>query len=244
MSSTGQQMCSDSDFDKLAVIAEAATDEMVMAVMFHETWKPAALDERLHARMGTSFATQSFNIVRIALRREMVMAMMRIWDTNPESVRMSLIAETLKNKAFVRQLMARRASRLGKTAESIGHLLNDSLETQRRQVLNLIRKYQHGGTGYDALERIRLLRHERLAHRQALDSPTRIDPSDTEVDALYEDSLTLVTLLQSLILGRAFDLDEAGNVYRHHASFFWASVRGEQTEGHPNYRPPPDSSAA
>lgn len=238
MSPTGPQMCANPDFDKLAAITEAATDEMVMAIMFHETWKPAALDENLHARMGTSFATQSFNIVRIALRREMVMAMMRIWDTNPDSVRMSLVAETLKNKVFIRQLTARRASRLGKTTESIGHLLSDSLETQKRQVLNLIRKYQDGGTGYAALERIRLLRHERLAHRQAVDSPVRIDPSDTEIDALYEDSLTLVTLLQSLILGRDFNLDkEAGCVYRHHASFFWASVRGEQTAGHPNYRP-------
>jgi hypothetical protein len=28
------------------------------------------------------------------------------------------------------------------------------------------------------------------------------------------------------------------DVYRYHASFFWAAVRGERSEGHPNYRAP------
>jgi hypothetical protein len=39
---------------------------------------------------------------------------------------------------------------------------------------------------------------------------------------------------------------EAADVYAHYARFFWASVRGERTVGHPSYRPQmsPSSKAA
>jgi hypothetical protein len=40
----------------------------------------------------------------------------------------------------------------------------------------------------------------------------------------------------SLFLATAYDPNETGGVYRHHAELFWAGVKGERTEGHPNYR--------
>ncbi len=46
----------------------AAQQEFDMAVMFHETWKPTAYDDDLHRRMGSSYATHTFNVVRVALR--------------------------------------------------------------------------------------------------------------------------------------------------------------------------------
>ncbi len=52
---------------------KASQEEFDMAVMFHETWKPTAYDDDLHRRMGTSYATHTFNVVRVALRREMVL---------------------------------------------------------------------------------------------------------------------------------------------------------------------------
>jgi hypothetical protein len=48
---------------------EAAQQEFDMAVTFHEVWKPAAYDTDLHARMGTSYATQAFRVIQTALRR-------------------------------------------------------------------------------------------------------------------------------------------------------------------------------
>ena len=56
---------------------KAAQQEFDMAVMFHETWKPLAYDKDLHKRMGNSFATRTFLVVREALRREMLLALMR-----------------------------------------------------------------------------------------------------------------------------------------------------------------------
>ncbi len=43
----------------------------------------------------------------------------------------------------------------------------------------------------------------------------------------------LIRLLMSLVIGEAYDPAETGEVYKHHAKFFWAGVRGERTEGHP-----------
>jgi hypothetical protein len=43
---------------------KAAQQEFDLAVAFHETWKPTAYDEGLHKRMGTSYATNAFNVVR------------------------------------------------------------------------------------------------------------------------------------------------------------------------------------
>lgn len=72
-----------------------------MAIMFHEVWKPATYDESLHNRMGVSYATNAFHIVRAALRREMLLALMRLWDKRREAVRMKSAAEILGDKDVI-----------------------------------------------------------------------------------------------------------------------------------------------
>lgn len=217
-------MAFDVELDKMKGAVTAAEDEIVMAVMFHETWKPAAYDEDLHKRMGNSFATHSFQIVRLSLRREMLMALMRLWDTDRRALRMTAIAEKLRNKEFFDALVAHRAGRIGLSSSGIAQCMRDALESKRDAVIKLVRKYSEGGIAYPVFEKLRALRHERLAHRQATQaSVTRADTNDQEIESFYEDNLELVSLLLSLVLARAFDLTEAADVYRHHAKFFWAN---------------------
>lgn len=218
---------------------KAAEDEIVMAVMFHETWKPTAYDEDLHKRMGNSFATHSFQIVRSSLRREMLMALMRLWDKNKRAIRMTTIADKLHNKEFFDALVAKRADGTGLSSNGVNQYMRDALEPKREAVVKLVQKYSEGGSGFAVIEKLRALRHERLAHRQTMQSSeTRVDATDQEIEAFYEDNLELVSLLLSLVMATAFDLTEAAGVYRHHAKFFWANARGERTEGHPDYRAP------
>lgn len=69
------------DDPRIVVLREkvtAAQQEFDMAVMFHEVWKPAAYDTDLHSRMGNSYASQAFLVTRTALRREMVLALVRV----------------------------------------------------------------------------------------------------------------------------------------------------------------------
>jgi hypothetical protein len=77
---------------------KAAQQEFDMAITFHETWRPIAYDEDLQKRMGKSSATQTFLVVRSALRREMLLALMRLWDKDQRNVGMELsIADLLRD---------------------------------------------------------------------------------------------------------------------------------------------------
>ncbi|WP_133254630.1 hypothetical protein [Paraburkholderia unamae] len=222
---------------------KAAQDEIVMAVMFHETWKPTAYDPSLHVRMGNSFATHSFQIVRLSLRREMLLALTRLWDTNKRALRMTAIAEKLSDRQFFDALVEDRVARLKLSWEYANKSVREELRAKRDAVLVLVRKYSEGGESQGVLEKVRSLRHERLAHRQLAGrkTPTRAeakDATDGEIESFYNDNLELVRLLLSLVLATAFDPTDTADVYRHHARFFWASARGERTEGHPDYFAP------
>ncbi|SEJ77212.1 hypothetical protein SAMN03159495_4452 [Pseudomonas sp. NFR16] len=136
--------------------------------------------------------------------------------------------------------------------------VRESLTPKRDLVLSLINKYSEGGAAAEVLRKLKTLRHERLAHRQLPDAPAAVleadasdQPSqegektvwatDDEIEVFYQDNLEIVRLLLSLVQGVAFDLSEATMVYKHHAKHFWASARGERTEGHPHYRKPSES---
>ena len=227
-----------SAIEKLKAQVRAAEEEAVFAVMLHESWKPTAYDVDLQERMGTSYATHTFQIVRLALRRELLLAVARVWDTNKKAVRLTAISEILRDDRYFDALVRERAdrARIGPAPES---LMREALSPKRDEVLSLIRKYMHDGEGESVLEGLRAIRHERLAHRQV--EPAKVEQkqaTDEQIEVLYQDTLTIVTRLLSLVLATAFDIsNDAANVYRHHAGYFWAAARGERTEGHPSYRP-------
>lgn len=103
-----------------------------------------------------------------------------------------------------------------------------------------------GGTAFEVRKKLRTLRHQHLAHREVIeaqDASIELDTAhpgwvtDDEIETFYQDTLEIMRLLLSLVQGMSFDLAEASSVYKHHAKYFWASARGERTEGHPFFRP-------
>lgn len=244
------------EIERLKNIVDTARQEIELAVMFHETWRPAAYDKDLHARIGTSYAAHAFQIIRLSLRRELLLALTRVWDTNKQAVRMSLIADRLRDKKFFEALVQHRAGRLGLRSKFAPAAIRTALTSKRDQVLELIGKYSANGPAFEVLEKLKTLRHQHLAHRQlptapaapaVLDAPGQQDDegeqsvwaTDDEIEKFYQDNLEIMRLLLSLVQGLAYDLSEATDVYKHHAKYFWASARGERTEGHPDYYPPP-----
>jgi hypothetical protein len=216
----------------------AAQQEFDMAVTFHEVWKPAAYDKDLHSRMGKSFASQAFLITRTALRREMVLALVRLWDTNKQAIRMQSVAATLREKEVIDALALDRVNRLG-LPEAIGQM-RDDLGKRVAEVILLVNKYMEGGSRDALLKRLLALRHERLAHRQVVPATaTGANTTDEEIEEFYQDNSKLIRILLSLVNAMAYDPEDTAKVYRHYASHFWAGARGEQTEGHPNYRQRP-----
>jgi hypothetical protein len=155
------------DDPKIVALQEkvsAAQEEFDMAVAFHEVWKPTAYDQNLHSRLGNSYATQAFLIIRTALRREMLLALMRLWDKNKQSIGMQSVWVTLREKEVMEAFVQDRAKSFG-LLDVIGHLRED-LGKKVTEALLLISKYMEGGTHHALFEKLLTMRHERLAHRQ------------------------------------------------------------------------------
>ena len=226
------------ELTQFKVMVSICEEQAVMAAMFHETWSPTVEDAELSARMGTSFARQTFHIIAWALRRELILALMRIWDGRKDTPNMKRICQWLGEEANYKLLLQERARLISSNPDSIMYLLRESLDPARRRISASIAKYMAGGEKFAAIERLRIVRNKRLAHRDLETPLDAVDPTDDQVVQLYVDTLALVTDLLHLVNGTAFDLREASGVYKHHARFFWAAARGERTEGHPNYRPP------
>jgi hypothetical protein len=227
------------DDPKIAALREkvtAAQQEFDMAVTFHEVWKPAAYDKDLHSRLGKSYASQAFLVMRTALRREMVLALVRLWDTNKQAVRMQSIAATLRETEVIDTLAADRVDRLS-LPEAIDQMRAD-LGKRAAEIVSLVNKYMEGGSHDAVLKKLLVLRHERLAHRALTPAAaTGANVADNEIEEFYQDNSRLIHVLLSLVNAMAYDPEETAGVYRHYAELFWAGVRGEQTEGHPNHHP-------
>jgi hypothetical protein len=222
---------------------KAAMEEFDLAVISHEVWKPAVYDKDLHQRMGVSYATNAFRVIVTALRREVMLALVRLWDKGRGTVRMEEIARILSDDRIIDILAADRAA--GFNDVHIEAEMKRDLKRKAKEAIDLIKDYSRNGRHEVILEKLRTVRHERLAHRQ-IEPTAATGPglTDDEIQSFYHDNSKIIGLLLSLVSGIGYDPKETGEVFRHHASFFWAAVRGERTEGHPSYRPPPKATSA
>jgi hypothetical protein len=205
----------------------AARQEFDMAVTFHEVWKPAAYDHDLHSRLGKSYASQAFLITRTALRREMLLALIRLWDTNMDkkvkALRMQSIAHTLQKEEVIYALALDRASRLGWLEEI--DAVRDDLGKKAAEVVRLVHKYTDGGAGNAVYKKLSALRNERLAHRQiAPGTATGANATDEEIEEFYQDNSKLIQILLGVVNAMAYDPQDTAKVYRFYASHFWKRV--------------------
>jgi hypothetical protein len=165
----------------------------------------------------------------------MLLALMRLWDTSRDAIRIDQIARIVQRPDILKALAKERAAKFGDI--DVERQMQKELGERAKQVGELVAKYSKGGSRFDTLQKLRVLRHEHFAHRQVERS---VDLSqskmDREVEAFYLDNSNIIRLLLSLVLATAYDPQEAAQVFRFYAGHFWASVRGENTKGHPNYR--------
>ncbi|GLQ50049.1 hypothetical protein ACFFJT_06760 [Dyella flava] len=234
-------------YKQVRVAVDAAFEQAAQAVMFHETWRPTAEDADLVERMGTSFATHAFQITRWALRRELVMALMRMWDggrsasSNSPMATLSIkhISTFLRDKDSFDVLAQERSGHLGHEGDMIAKMICGTLQSVCDSVLPQIDKYLPGGTGHQTFEDLRKLRNKRLAHHDIAGSVELTDPTDAGIEDFYRDTLEIVSLLMHLVKGVACDMGDTISIYAMYARYFWASARGERTEGHPQYKSSP-----
>lgn len=213
----------------LKQMVTAAKEEFDLAIAFHEVWKPAAYDQDLHTRLGNSYATQAFLVTRSALRREVVLALVRLWDTNKQSVRMDAIWKTLKEKDVIDALAQERADNMGLNGVLVH--VRQELAGKAAEVVKLIGKYRAEAPGYSVLLKLRKLRNERLAHRQTTRSETTAhgaSATDDEIEEFYQDNSKVIQLLLSLANATAYDPQQTAGVFGFYAKAFWERVQPDQ----------------
>lgn len=191
---------------------------------------------------------------------------MRLWDNDSRALQMQSVAEILAKPDIVDGFVAEvkrqwdqpidpstvenfpeedRGQMLDAIRRSEAKSVRRAAETRRAEIgeaVSLIRKYVDGD-GRATLEKLRHLRNKRLAHRD-IDAGTAATPrrniaTDQEVENFYQDMAKLIRLLKSAVERAGYDPDETAQIHAKNAALFWASVRGERTEGHPSYRAPP-----
>lgn len=225
---------------KLKTMVTAAQDQFDMAVAFHEVWKPAAFDADLHDRIGMNArAAAAFRVTQIALRREMVLALMRPWDRNSGTIQMHVIASHLKKNCVTDALGSNRSAFSGSAA--IRDALTADIKRQARDAVSLIDRYQgdddRNGRPHEIRENLESLRNQRLAHYALTGTEGKATRED--IEEFYNDNSKLIQILVSVVNATAYNPEDTARNYQLSARFFWAGARGEQTEGHPNYSPRP-----
>ena len=134
----------------LRSMVAAAQQEFDLAVAFHGVWKPTAYDQDLHGRLGVSYATQAFRVIRTALRRELVLALIRLWDNDQRAVRMECIAKALRENEIIDALALELIRR--KFPEDFDAIRED-LGEKADKTISLVDKYIKGGGAGNAVYR-------------------------------------------------------------------------------------------
>jgi hypothetical protein len=219
----------------------AAHEEFDVAMECHEAWKPATYDKALHERMSYTYAGKTFIVVRLALRREMLLALMRLWDTNKRSVNLRSIAKALGEPRILDMLATERGDIPEAISNEITRERREYLQKWTTKAREIIHKYDRNGSHHATLKYLKTLRDQHLAHRQIVNDISKVrgkNATDEEIETFYQDMATLISLLFRCVERTAYDPNDAAEIFRFYAKFFWDGVRGEQTKGHPNYRPP------
>jgi len=214
------------DSPKLTELQEkvtAAQQEFDLAVAFHEVWKPTAYDQGLHGRLGVSYATQAFRVLRTALRRELILALLRLWDKNGRAIGMECIARALRKKEVIDALTLARVDRNSEDFEA----MHDDLRKRAGEAIRLVEKYMNGGSGHAVYAKIRDLRNERLAHRQIATKGRSMGATttDEEIEEFYQDNSKIVHTLLGIFNAVAYEPEDFAKVYGFYAGHFWAAFQ-------------------
>ncbi|MEX3982798.1 hypothetical protein AB4Y45_27880 [Paraburkholderia sp. EG287A] len=219
----------------------AAMEEATRAIAFHESWRPMAYDGELHKRMGNSYAGGTFVVIREALRREMLLALLRVWDDQQKSLGLKRTFDALRIPAVLNALIVKRVGE--HSGSAFDRILAEHIASSCVDYINkageLFDRYWKRGEASHVMQHLQVLRNTMLAHNQL--APQRItgkDATDDEIEAFYRDTRTIVECLLHAMHATALDMNDTQGVYETYARYFFGAVRGERTEGHPEYHRP------
>lgn len=220
----------DPQITRLQSKVTAAQQEFDLAVAFHAIWKPTAYDQDLHGRLGVSYATQAFRVIRTALRRELILALIRLWDKDGRAIGMECIANALGKKEVIDALTLARVDQ----SSDIFEAMRADLSEKADKAISLVNKYiKDDGEGNAVYKKLRSLRNERLAHRQVETKAraTGATSTDEEIEEFYQDNSKLVHILLSIFNAMAYDPEDTAKIFGFYASHFWSMFQKVERDG-------------
>jgi hypothetical protein len=188
---------------------EIAFQEFALAIKYHEALKVALYDKELHRRLGTLVTDDTFRTILDALRREALLALMRLWDKDTRTIGINVMADNFRCDCVINALI-----------NGLADDIKQSLIDRKKEIIELVDKYSANGSQYAVIVKLRKLRNSFLAHRQAgvinIDSTT-----NDEIEYIYQDTLRLISLLLSLIKRTGCDPNAFTKNDRVNAENFW-----------------------
>ena len=213
------------NFASLKTEIVAAQQEMGLAVAFYQLWKPTALDQSLIRRFGTSKATHGLKIVSSALRRELVLAVMRLWDRNKGTIRLGQISTIMQSSGFQVEL--------AKAVYADMPQIRDHLARDTNEAIVKIAFYTDGD-GKSTIEYLRKLRHQFLAHTDVAAGIVHFPGHDEKkIELFVRDTAKIIEILLHLICRQADDFSQMNSVYEHYSNEFWARFIIAETSSPP-----------
>ena len=156
----------------------------------------------------------------------MLLALIRLWDNDRQTVGMQQIANALrKNKKEIINALA--SDRIHLMSPEDFDAVRDDLGKRADEAILLVDKYTSGGAGHAVYTKILDLRNERLAHRRVVTKvrATGATATDEEIEEFYKDNLKLVHILLGIFNAMAYDPEDAAKVFDLYASHFWGAFQ-------------------
>lgn len=246
----------------LEEIVRVAIEEFDEVIACYEIWRPMVVDGHLHKRLGRSRATNAFRTLRGAMRREVLLGLTKLWDTDQRSVSLPRMIKGLNSPEIVDFFAEKCAAQWGELPINFGDDLPEEKRIELRKLseegerkfgrdqaaklrgsvleaLGILEGY-HVGDKKEVLDHLRHLRNKHIAHRDLNPPPSKADPAsqdDEAVEQFYQDMSRCIHLLVGIVNNCDYRPDETAELRRTYASLLWRGLRGENTRGHPDYRP-------
>ncbi len=151
---------------------KAAFEEFTLVMRLYETWRPAAFDQDVFDRMGPSYASHAFLLIREVLAREIVLGLTKLWDTADRAIRMDRVGDFIRTPAVIRALAVERSLPFQKMSiPGVEDVMERELGERAQAALVIIDGYLPRGRHRTVHDGLHKLRNTRFAHRQIVADP-------------------------------------------------------------------------
>jgi len=201
---------------------KVAEEELLHVISIHANWRVATLDEDIFGQFDGTYAAHTFKAVRVALRREVIMGLSRIWDTRHDTINFLKIAQSLRDQTTHDAIMLGNYRDRANDPE-----FRKACVTKRDEVCNTIERLL-ARIRPEMMRRVRQIRDTHLAHRGVQErrqtAPVQgATYDDRAVDWLYVQSIKVVELLFEVVFARGSSFATASGVDEYYARHFWRS---------------------